>query len=368
MEEVLLDYLRIFHFKNNSDGIVYTDGKVYLKNEKVGAGALTPEIESFFEKHADSISSSKRIQNIRFKGPKVLFIDYFEKLFESYEMFDFNSKKIAKKFRSHLTNAKRKDFILILFDMMTSQGKALVILTMEAKDGLQLENDNFNVVTDLLPDSTAKLKKAAIIFENETLKFRDELEEGIKEDDLPVRHAIVIDSQMIENNINLSFANFLDSQIIADKPTAVAKILLEVFPQQVRPYLEEGITRGIIKDELKRMFSTRRVSNFKDVTESLIVKKLLSQDKIKQAKLDSTTLAKKIFASARRKNNSINMKFEAEVSRIPKKILVDKRGGKNINVSISEASIEDGYVCFKEEKNEYVIKVKRSAVDIKNKA
>lgn len=363
-----MNYLRIFHFKNKGNGIVCMDGKIYLRNQREDSGLLTADIQDFFERHAESISSSKRIQNIRFKGPKVLFIDYFENLFDSYEKFDFNSKKIAKKFQGDLTNAKRKDFILILFDMQSQHGNSLVILTMEAKEGLQLENDDFNIITDLLPDSTAKLKKAAIIFENETLSYRQELEEQPQEDELPIRHAVVIDSQTLENNINLSFAKFLDSQIIADKPTAVAKILLDVFPKQVKPYLEKGVLKKDIKDELKRMFSTRKISNFKDVTEALIDKKLLSNEKIKNDNLDSETLAQKIFSSARRRNNSINMKFEAEVSRIPKKILVDKRGGKNINVSISEASIRDGYVDFNDEEDfHYIIKVKRDAVDIKEK-
>ncbi|WP_276414286.1 hypothetical protein [Lactococcus petauri] len=365
-----MNYLRIFHFENSDKGIKYNSGKIYTINGGDGTEKIIPEIKDYFEGRADEVSKSKRIHSTRFNDPRSIFIEYFERLFDNAESFDKYSQKIAHKFFVNLKNVRRKNFILVMFDTQIEYDNCLVILTMEAKGGLQLDNDDLIIIPELLPDSAAKIKKAVVVFEKESLTFKNGEEEELDDecDELPVRHAVVIDSKGTEDNITLSFVNFLDSTHIPDKPSAVAKILTEVFPKNLKPFLKEGVRTGEVRDEMRIMFSKKRASNFRDLTEEL-VNKFVSKEKLEDAKHDVESLSDKIFKAARRKNSAINMRFEAEVSRIPKKIFKDTQGGKNINISISESSFKykDVFLDTDSEPSKYILKINKDAVTLTEK-
>lgn len=362
-----MNYLRIFHFGTNEKGINYTSGKIYTVNGGDDTEKIVPEIKDYFEGRAEEVSKSKRIQNTRFNDPRSFFIEYFEKLFDNVDNFDTYSKKIAHKFYVNLKNVKRKNFILVIFDTQIEYDNCLVILTMEASGGVQLEDDDLKIISELLPDSAAKIKKAVIVFEKESLIFKNGDEEKLDDDsdELPVRHAVVIDSRGLDDNITLSFAQFLDSTNIPDKPSAVARILTDVFPKNLKSVLKDGVKKGDVKDEIKIMFSKRRSSNFRELTEAL-VNKFVSEQKMEEAKLDIEKLSDKIFRAARRKNSAINMKFDAEIARVPKKVFKDNQGGKNINISISESSLTDKDVEYDPdtESGKYILKINKSAVKL----
>lgn len=363
-----MDYLRIFHYKNTDSGMKRTDGKIYTKTGENGTGTLTIDIQDFFSKHAYGILNSKSTRSSRFEEPRAIFIDYFEKLFQSFENFDEYSKKIDVKFFNNLTQAQRKDFLLILFDTQIEEKHCFIILTMEARDGLQLEDDNFNVITDLLPDSGAKLKKAAIIFEEETLHFKNNEEPNNPDENQNIiHHAVVIDRQTPD--ITSTFVKFLDSFIIPEKPGAVGQILLAVFPNALKKYLKDNFTKKDVTDELRNMFSSELSSDFETVTRHLY-NKFLSKEKLEEEQLNVEKLSDKIFKRARRKNPAINMSFTAESRRFSKNIFKDNRGGKNINLIISDASLESGDVVIKNinnKSNSYILEVKKKAVSFERK-
>lgn len=309
---------------------------------------------------------SKRTRNSRFERSNSPFLICYEGIFESYDAFDKKSKELSKRFRQSLTQAQRKDFLLIIFDTTMDDERFLGIITMEAKDGVRLNGDILSVISDVLPESGTKSKKAAIIFEKESMNFKNEIEIAAQEDDVIIRHAVVIDRQTPD--ITNLFMKFLDSEIIPDKPTAVTKILLKVFPTVLKRYLKPEFNKRDLQNEIRNLFSTCRESTFDNVT-SILATKYLSEEKMTKDNIDIDDLSSEVFNEARKRSSAINRTFTAESSRFSKNIFKDLNGGKNINLIISESSIDEGDVKIehlKDEKEPYItVKVKRNAIDFK---
>ncbi|WP_346349997.1 hypothetical protein [Lactococcus petauri] len=360
-----MEYLRIFHYKNTELGMKPNAGKIYTTESNDENGVLTEEIQNFFNKHVKDVLESKRTRNSRFKKIDSPFLQYFEGIFDSYDMFDQKSRFLNTRFYNSLTQAQRKDFLLIIFDSSYGEEKCLGVLTMEAKKGLQLSGDILSIINDLLPDSGAKLKKAAIVFERESLTFKKEQEIATGDEEISIRHAVVIDRQTPD--ITNHFMDFLNSEIIPDKPTEVTKILLKVFPKVLSKYLMPEFKRKDIQNEIRNMFSTRRDSNFDSITHTLKTK-FLSEEKLKEDNIDVDDLSSEVFREAKKQSSAINYSFTAESSRFSKNIIKDLKGGKNINLVISEKSIEEGDVEIKnlEKQDEpyIVVKVKRDAIEL----
>ncbi|WP_407513292.1 nucleoid-associated protein [Lactococcus muris] len=336
-------------------------GKIYTAE----SGALTEEIQKFFNKHVKDILESKRTRNSRFKKIDSPFLQYFEGIFDSYDKFDQKSKLLNTRFYNKLAQAQKKDFLLIIFDSSYEGEKCLGVLTMEAKKGLQLSGDILSIINDLLPDSGAKLKKAAIVFERESLTFKKEQETTVGDDEMSIRHAVVIDRQTPD--ITNHFMDFLNSEIIPDKPTEVTKILLRAFPKVLSKYLLPDFKKKDIQNEIRNMFSTRRDSNFDSITHTLKTK-FLSEDKLEKDSIDVDDLSLQVFREAKKQSSAITYSFTAESSRFSKNIIKDLKGGKNINLVISEKSIEEGDVKIKnlEKKDEpyIIVEVKRDAIKL----
>lgn len=360
-----MKYLRIFHYKNTELGMKNTAGKIYTTENIDGSGELSEEIQNFFNKHVKDILESKRTRNSRFKKTDSPFLNHFEGIFDSYNNFDEKSKFLDNRFKKSLTNAQRKDFLLIMFDANIGERKSFGILTMEAKNGVQLSGDILSIINDLLPESGAKLKKAAIVFESESLTFKHGEELEVEEDEISICHAVVIDRQTPD--ITNHFIDFLNSEIIPDKPTAVNKILLKVFPKVLNKYLQTGFNQRDIQNEIRNMFSTRSDSSFDSLTQTLS-SKFLSEAKLRKANIDVDDLSLEVFEEAKKVSSAINYNFTAESSRFSKKIIKDLNGGKNINLIISKKSISAGDVeidDLENEKEPYItVKVKRNAISV----
>lgn len=361
-----MNRLRLFHFKNEYGKTKHVAGKIYVSKKEQDYSILPEEIIHFFENHAAKVIDSSRTQNVRFKNKNVIFLDYLSSLFDSIDSFDKGSVHLAEKFSTSLKNPPKKDFYLIFFDTVINSESCFAILTMEARQGVQVNNDSFDLVKEILPDMGARLKKAAIIYRDRSQTFMEDSEPVVKADEMPIRHAVLIDSQTNASDSAISeyfIANFLDCQNIADNPSAVAKIITDTIPKVVFPYLKDGYTKKDVKNALRTKFSSKQKSNFEDVINSL--NHFLSDDKIKKDQLDYESLGELAYIAAKKENKTITKTFEAQVTRVPKTILQDKKDGKNIFFSVSNKSLKNKDVIFNtEDEDFFIFKVKKSLVKL----
>lgn len=361
-----MNLLRLFHFKNEYGKTRYVAGKIYVSKKTQDYSILPEEIILFFEKHAAKVIDSSRTQNVRFKNKNVIFLDYLNSLFDSIDNFDKGSVHLAEKFSTSLKNPPKKDFYLIFFDTVINSDSCFAILTMEARQGVQVNNDSFDLVEEILPDMRARLNKAAIIYRDRSQTFMEDSEPVVKVDGMPIRHAVLIDSQTNASNSAISeyfIANFLDCENIADNPNAVAKIITDTIPKVVFPYLKDRYTKKNVKDALRTKFSSKQRSDFKDIINSL--KPLLSDDKIKKNHLDYESLSELAYEAAKKENKTITKTFEAQVIRVPKTVLQDKKGGKSIYFSVSNQSLDSKDVIFNtKDEDFFVFKVKKDLVKL----
>lgn len=363
-----MEYLRLFHFKNEYGKTKYNKGKIYV-SESLGENPVLPlEIKDFFEKHAGKVMDSNRTQNVRFRNKDAIFLDYMDSLFDSLEIFEKNSVHLAEKFSSSLKKPPRKSFYLIFFNTCIHSEECFAILTMEARQGVQVNDDSFDLVEEILPDKESRLKKAAVIYRQYSRDFKTGNELPVDEDEMPIRHAVLIDSQTNTGDSAISeyfIVNFLDGQNLADNPSAVAKILLDSVTATVYPFLKDGYGKKDVKKSLKTKFSSEQKSSFQDVINHL--SNLISIEKVNAKKLDWESLSELAYDNAKRENKTITKTFTAKVTRIPKTILKDKKDGKSIYLSVSEKSLKNKDVILNEEDEYFILKVKRDLVDIVKK-
>ncbi|WP_413155731.1 hypothetical protein [Enterococcus casseliflavus] len=363
-----MEYLRLFHFRNQHGKTKYDKGKIYVSRESEDSPILPLEIKNFFEKHATKVLDSNRTQNVRFRNKNAIFLDYMDSLFDSLESFDKNSVYLAEKFATSLKKPPRKSFYLIFFDACIHGDECFAILTMEARQGVQVNDDRFDLVEEILPDKESRLKKAAVIYREYSQIFKSGNELPVDEDDMPIRHAVLIDSQTNTGDSAISeyfIANFLDSENMADNPSAVAKILLSSITKTVSPFLKDGYRKKQIKNSLKTKFSSEQKSSFKDVINYL--SDFLSIEKLNTKSLDWDSLSELAYSNAKLENKTITKTFTAKVTRIPKTILKDKKDGKSIYLSVSEKSLENNDVIIKEDDEYFILKVKRNLVSYTKK-
>lgn len=359
-----MKYLRLFHFKNVHGKTNYTKGKIYVADAANENPVLPVQIKDFFERHAEKVLNSNRTQNVRFRNKSSIFLDYMTTLFNSIEDFDKNSVYLAEKFTSSLKNPPKKGFYLIFFDTCINTEECFAILTMEARQGVQVNDDSFDLVEEILPDKEARLKKAAVINRLVSQDFKNGVEPTLEDEDMPIRHAVLIDSQTNSGDSAISeyfIANFLDSENLADNPSAVAKILLKSVTNTVYPFLKDGYGKKDVKNSLRTKFSSAQRSSFRDVINHL--SDFLSLEKIESKKLDLESLSELAYDHAKLENKTITKTFTAKVVRIPKTILKDKKDGKSIYLSVSEKSLENHDVVIDEDEELFVLKVKRELVD-----
>lgn len=291
-----------------------------------------------------------------------------DSLFDSVETFDEKSLLLAEKFAGSLKKPPKKSFYLIFFDLSIHKEDCFAVLTMEARQGVQVNNNSFDLVEEILPDKESRLKKAAIIFRDYGKVFKSGKEISPKEDEMVIRHAVLIDSQINSGDSAISeyfIANFLDSENIADNPSAVAKILLKTVTKTVSPFLKDKYRKRDIKAALKTKFSDVQKSSFSDVIYYL--SDLISTEKLTKKNMDINSLSDLAYKDAKAENKTITKSFTAKVTRIPKTILKDKKDGKSIFLSISEKSLANKDVTIKEENEHFVLKVKKELVDYEEK-
>lgn len=363
-----MEYLRLFHFKNEYGKTVYNKGKIYVSRELGDNPILPVEINDFFKKHATKVLDSNRTQNVRFRNKNSIFLDYMVSLFDSLNEFDKNSIQLAEKFASSLRKPPQKGFYLIFFNTCIHEDECFAVLTMEARQGVKVNDDSFDLVEEILPDKESRLKKAAVIFREISKTFKDDEEPILDEDEMPIRHAVLIDSQSNVGDSAISeyfIANFLDCENMADNPSAVAKIILSSVTKTVFPFLKEGYGKKQVRNSLKTKFSSEQRSSFSDVINYL--SDMISLEKVSAKNLDWDSLSELAYENAKSENRTMTKTFTAKVTRIPKTVLKDKKDGKSIYLSISEKSIENKDVSIDEEDELFVIKVNKNLVSYTKK-
>lgn len=246
---------------------------------------------------------------------------------------------------------------------------------MEAHQGVQVDKEEFNILDELLPDIESRLKKAAIIFREASCLFcngkeTNEVEKETNGQDESVstikRHAVLIDSISSKGDVAIAeyfLNNFLDCEIMADNPTAVANVLKKVIPKAVNPYLNDNYTKKDIINKLKIKFSNETRSSFDSVAEE--ISSLLSEEKLKKDNLDILSLGDMLFDKAKEENDTITKSFTAKMGKPPKTVIKDKNDGKSINISISQKSIENMDSYINSDDDFYIIKVRKDIVDLK---
>lgn len=359
--------LKLYHFGNQYGQTHFDSGNLYVSEGASEDYRILPHgIIDFFDEHSCKVSESKRTQNIRFRSSYVQFLQHLEKIFISIEEFDKHTDILAEKFKNSLKRPPVKSFYLIFYVTTIGNDECLSVLTMEARQGIQVKGNEFNILKEILPDRESRLKKAAIVYKKESLDFKKESDQ--KEQSIFVRHATLIDSRSTSNDVALPeyfFDTFLDGEVVADNPTAVSKIILDVVPNTVSPFLNKTFTKKDVTRHLKTKFSNETKSSFIDILNG--IEDFLSKEKMNEANHDLESLSELAFSNARNTNKTITKTFVAKVTRSPKTIIKDKKDdGKSIRMAISKKSLDNRDVLIdqKKDKTFHIIKVKKSLVEI----
>lgn len=363
--------LKLYHFKTKFGQTHYDKGNIYLSQEKENYIKLPIEIITFFDNHSKNVSESKKTQNIRFRTPYVEFLTHVNSIFNSIENFDEHTDFLADKFKNSMKRPPSKNFYLIFYITEVNNSECLSILTMEARNGIQVNGEGFNILKEILPDKDARLKKAALVLKKESIDFKlgKEVIEEIDGEKKFIRHATIIESRSTNKDVALSeyfFNKFLDGEVVADNPTAVSKILKSVIPNTVKPFLSEQSSVKDIKRFLKTKFSTETKSTFFDIISG--VEKYLSKEKMEEMNYDIHSLSDLAFENALEKNQTMTKTFVAKYKVIPKTTIKDNQDdGRSIKISISKQSIDNQDVFIDKITDDtfHILKIKKSLVTIK---
>lgn len=366
--------LKLYHFENRYGQTHYTSKNIYTSEQNIENTLTLPrEIITFFDNHSNKTNDSKKTQNTRFRMPHAQFLTHLSNLFTSIELFGEHCDYLAEKFKYSLKQVPKKSFYLIFYLTEVNQQECLAILTMEARNGIQVNDNEFNILTEILPDKDSRLRKAAIVFKEDSLKFMNGMETNGDEADVAdnnvfIRHATLIDSQSTKDDVAISeyfFADFLDSEVVADTPTAISKILLDVIPSTVSPFLRNGKFVKDVKKHIRTKFSNETTSSFEELIHGMT--DMFSSQLLNKENMDLDSLSELAYSNAQLKNKTITKRFTAKVIRAPKTIMKDiKDSGKSFKLTISKKSIDnnDAFIDSNTDEIFHIIKVKKRLVRI----
>lgn len=359
----MLKYLRLFEINPKKKIGQVEAGPIFKKDD------IEDRIHNFFIDHLENSSTEEKVKKFRFQNPDVAMLNYALNCFNSSELFEENTLRIANKMKDTIAASVKNPFLLIMFVSNDPYDKdnneeILSILKMETSYTLQITNPKtIEVLDNVLPSSKTKLQKCAFVYKKQSNKFFEHKE---KENEFESLHSKILDRQ--DQNIASYFMKgFMESIVIPDNKD-ISKLAVDSITQISESYLKEGTNKELIRNKIEIILSKGGKTSFGNLVNK--IDSYLDHTKLVNDNLDNESFSELAFELAYKENRGVLKEFEAEATHIPKKFLqVNSEQYSSLKISIPEWLIENESVNIQEEaiENRYLISIDKEVGEIVDK-
>ncbi|HEM5084762.1 TPA: hypothetical protein U1247_000676 [Streptococcus suis] len=351
--------LRLFHFSKDEIDVNVEQGIVFDNNYDNFS-----DISEDIDIRVLSSKDDRNVKNFRFRRPTSELVTSISEIFESRDNFERYSQIIADRFKESIGRRFQKDFYLVVFVTHLDSEDLLFIAKLETNTAIQVSDQNtLTTLKNVLPDSKSRLHKAAVIYKERTIDFKENREEVGRERDYV--HSRVLDRS--DENISEYFlSQFLESDPVIDNPEAAAKIAVDSILNVTKPYLLTQYKPENVDEKLRLFLSEKQSTSF----EGLIgqVSNFIDFDNPDRP-IDAEKLATEAYELAKWKNNTVLQTFEAKFQRPPRKtfISIDQNGDKKFKISYYISLESQDIVSWEEDENYKILKIDKDLLPIEER-
>lgn len=271
------------------------------------------------------------------------------KAFGGISDFEEATDSFSYELSKNIHSSVKEDFLLVFIEYTFDNGNATVemqetilsILKMDAKDGIQYINDEFDIKSNMLPDLGNQLQKCSFIYRTRIENFDlNNKNEGF--------HLKVLDKQ--SENVSNYFINLMNSAVVPND---------QIMSNLARSFVKKGLKKYAnsekdvenIGNELESILSRRKKVSIKGIVDEL--SPFVSDAKLENEGLTLKGVSDEIFGLILQKNPSAQGEFIANPVGGERFILNNKQ--KSISISIEQGLINDNIVEYDNSDEEFII-------------
>jgi hypothetical protein len=299
--------------------------------------SLDDRVHDFFKEHIYNSLIHKNTKEVRFKINNTDTVNNCQACFNE-ETFADSSRNIAGSLATNIHSNVTNNFHLIIAVyqvdtddwFLDNNENVLAILKMETNQGVQMENGEFRIQPNMLPDLGNQLQKCAFVIKSFVENFEDNNQNlGY--------HSRILDKQ--DTTVSNYFMNLLDSAVVADDGES-SKLAQQFISKNVKKYVETEQDQVNVDRNLGIIFSRRNRTSIDAIVTEL--ERHISLEKLEQAGLTIDGLSDDILLKIRQKNPSARNEFES-IPYKPAKLIL-KNDDHSVMISIEKALIEDDII------------------------
>lgn len=302
---------------------------------------VEPEVHEFFKKHIYQSINNKKAKDVRFRSERSrTFIDCVNCFNET--MFSESSKNIAENLATNIHSNVTSNFHLIITLLEMNEGDnvdlevevdeeyILSIIKMETNHGIQMEQNEFIIQPNMLPDLGNQLQKGSFVIKSFVENY-EENNQGTK------FHSRILDKQ--DRAISNYFMNLMGSTVVADDGES-SKLAQQFISKNVKKYVASEGERVAVDRTLGSIFSRRERTSVGAIVTQL--EQYVNDDTLERAGYTIDGLSNEIFNQMRQRNPSVRNEFES-IPYMPEKTII-RNEDRSVMVSIEKGLIEDELV------------------------
>ncbi|EAD9170212.1 hypothetical protein AOE63_14685 [Listeria monocytogenes] len=346
----MLNKLKIYQI-DPANNVVVKKGKLITQ--------LEDKVDEFFYNHILKSISNPKTKTARFKSKTNQALLDSTKAFQGETSFEEATGNFSYELSKNIHSSVKDDFLLVFIeytfeneDSSINPGETILsILKMDAKDGIQYVNDEFDIKSNMLPDLGNQLQKCSFIYKTRIEKFELNNEnEGF--------HLKVLDKQT--ENISNYFINLMSSAVVPNDQT-MSKLAKSFVKKGLKKYANSEKDIENIGNEIESILSRRKKVSIKGIVDEL--SPFVSDKKLEEDGLTLNGLSNEIFGLMLQKNPSAQGEFTANPTGGERFTLRNKH--KSVSVSIEKGLINSNIVEFDDSNEDFfTLKIPKDLVFI----
>lgn len=335
----MINYMKVFE--------IDPDLEVISRESEVMLG-FEPKIDVFFKKHIIKSTKDVNSKAARFRSDNSdIFIPCSKCFIE--DDFEQAALKIADQLKMNMHYSVKKPFLLIVFtykftdDEFIGDDELLAIMKMELNEGIQMNDNEFKIQPNMLPDLGNSLQKCAFIYKSKIENFKDNTVGNNF-------HLRILDKQ--DKTISTYFINLMNSVLVADDQV-MSRLAHRFIKSKAKSFTADEKEFEKVKKQLNIIMSQRKRTSINAIVTEIYP--FLNKDMLEKAVMDEETLANETFDLILQSNPSATATFTSLPTNGEKYRL--SSDNKSIWVSIEQGLVDDNTVRIDEQCDSNFIRI-----------
>lgn len=251
----MIEYLKVFEIDPDL-GVISQESRTMK--------SFNRKVDHFFKKHILNSVTNTNSKSARFRSSKSEIYSSCLECF-SKDKFDEAARSIADILKDSMHYSVKNSFLLIIlnyqFDRdipeLNSEGKEeiLAIMKMEMNEGIQMNDNKFQIQPNMLPDLGNNLQKCSFIYKSRAMMFEENnIDDGF--------HLRILDKQ--DKTISNYFISLMNSVLVADDEV-MSRLAQRFIRKKARAYTDSEASFEKVEKRINIIMSQRKKTSVRSI-------------------------------------------------------------------------------------------------------